>query len=415
VRDKPARQSNRLNNSLIARALKGEADAGKYRDGKNGLILLVRQSGRASWLMRYMFAGRRHDLGLGSLEHVGLSQARDRAAELMGDIKGRRIDPLAERTTLYKQQRLANVTFDQAATAYIEAHKSGWRDKRGEATWRGTLANYASPVIGSRRVGEVDTEAVLKILTPIWSDKPETASRVRGRIESVLDYAKGMGWREGENVARWRGHLANLLPAKGKIAKPEHHAALPLDLLPMTFGKLRAAKRPAAQAVCLALLTAARASEASGALWGEINFATKTWVVPAARTKQNVEQRYPLSHAALELLRERAASSQAGEPRLFATSGTGGPSLTTMLDELREASGDQSATTHGFRSNLDDWAHERTSFPSKLVDRQLGHAVGNRTVAAYRRADLLEARRPMIAEWANFLCSEIREKSLKVA
>ena len=210
----------RLSNQLIARALKGKAAPRRYRDGKNGLILLVRQSGRASWLVRYMHAGRRHDLGLGSLEHVGLSQARDRAAEVMGDLKGKRIDPLEGRTLARKQQRLSSVTFDQAVNDYVEAHKAGWRDKRGEATWMNSLTTYASPVIGHRRVGEVDTEAVLKILTPIWNTKSETASRVRGRIESVLDYAKGKGWRVSENAARWRGHLSTMLPRKGKVAKP---------------------------------------------------------------------------------------------------------------------------------------------------------------------------------------------------
>jgi integrase len=396
--------SYRLNNQLIARALKGEAVPRRYRDGKNGLALLVRQSGRASWVLRYMHQGRRHDLGLGSLEHVGLSQARERAAEVMGELKGKRIDPLAERTTQRNQQRLANVTFDQAAKAFIASHRSGWRDRRGEETWTNSLETYASPVIGNKRVGEVDTEAVLKILQPIWGSRTETAARIRGRLERVLDYATSKGWRpEGiANPARWRGHLANLLPAKGKIARAEHHAALPLDQLPATFAKLWAVKRPAAQAVCFALLTAARASEASGALWSEINFSTKTWIT--SRTKQGQEQRYPLSPSALELLRERQAVRQRNEERVFATRGKNGPSPSNMLDALRKASGDRAATLHGSaRSGLDDWVHEKTSYAPKLVDRQLGHAPGNLTVQAYRRADLLEQRRPMLDDWAKFL------------
>ena len=394
----------RLSNELIGRALRGEAAPGKYRDGKNGLMLVVRPSGSASWALRYMHQGRRHDHGLGPLQHIGLAHARKQAAVTLGKLKGEGVDPLAGRAETRQRERLISVTFDQAVKAYVEAHKSGWRDKRGEATWTSSLASYASPVIGNRRVGEVSTEDVLKILTPIWNAKPETASRVRGRIESVLDYAKGKGWREGENVARWRGHLSTMLPSKAKVAKAEHHAALALAELPATFAKLGAVKRPAAQAACLALLMAARASEASGALWSEINFSTRTWITK--RTKQGSEQRYPLSQAAVDLLRERAALRQPGESRVFPTRGKGGPSLSNMLDALRKASGDPAATMHGTaRSGLDDWAAERTSFPTKLVDRQLGHAPGGKTIQAYRRADLLEARRPMMDAWAEFLCS----------
>jgi integrase len=391
----------RLKNALVSKAAKGEAAAGKYRDGKNGLLLIVRDTGSASWAMRYMHQGRRRDLGLGSVQHVGLAQARTRAAELMGELKGKRIDPLAERTTERQQQRSAAVTFDQAARHYIEAHKAGWRDKRGAETWTNTLASYASPVIGSKRVGEVTTDDVLKILTPLWQRIPETGARVRGRIESVLDFAKARGWRDGENCARWRGHLANMLPRKSKVSRTRHHAAVPLEKLPATFANLWDGATNSAAAAAFCILTAARPGEAAGALWSEIDLGSATWVLPAHRTKQGQIHRVPLSPAAVELLRRQ--QRRKGEARVFPSDTRGDLSLSSLLAALREAAGDPLVTLHGTaRSGLDDWA-SANGFSTHLIDRALGHAVGDATRRAYRRSDLLAERRPMMTAWAKFL------------
>ena len=322
----------RLNNGLIGRALRGEAAPGKYRDGRNGLILVVGQSSSASWIMRYMHEGRRRDLGLGPLRHVGLAQARRLAATKMEGLKGEHLDPLAGRAEARQQQRLSGVTFRQAADAFVVAHRAKWKNAKHAAQWLATLSTYAYPVIGTTRVGEVTTEHMLAVLQPIWASKTETASRLRGRCESVLGFAKAKGWRQGENVAAWKNNLQALLPAKHMVKpKTKHHEQVPLGELPTVFARLRARKTVGAAAAAFAVLTAARANEASGALWREIDFEAAIWVVPPERYKTGHMHMVPLSPAALEILRERLAVRRKDDERIFPTRGASGPSDSTML------------------------------------------------------------------------------------
>jgi integrase len=385
---------------FVSRAKAGRGEPGKYFDGGN-LILRIKPGGRASWVFRFSRAGKQTSLGLGSVKDVSLVDAREQAA------KHRRTlaldgDPLRER----RAQRAANVlSFDQAAERCIADRKSGWRDKRGEATWATTLKTYASPVIGRLAIADIGTEHVISILKPIWATKPDTASRVRGRIEAVLDWAKLHGHREGENPARWRGHLALVFPAVGKVRRAQHHAALPIDVLPAAFAKLGTQGTIAAEAVQFCILTAARPGEVQHATWHEIDLEAACWQLPAEKTKSGKPHRVPLSEPALRLLKARLADRREGEDRIFPGNGEAGRLWADdMLTALRTASGCEAATTHGVsRSCFDDWAHEQTSFPSKLVDAALAHGPRSRTIAAYRRSDLLEQRRPLMADWAEFL------------
>ncbi len=244
---------------------------------------------------------------------------------------------------------------------------------------------------------------MLDVLQPIWHRVPETASRVRGRIEAVLDWAKAHDYRDGENVARWKGHLALMLPAKGKVKPTTHHAAVPLDRLSTVFSKLSKQDTVAARAVQFAILTAARAREATGARWSEIDLKSATWVLPPTRMKAGREHRVPLSPQAVDLLRVMAKLRRRSDDRVFPGTTKGSHVSTTTLSKALRDAGSGAGTLHGMRSAFDDWAHECSTFPPALVDRALAHVVGGRTVQAYRRSDLLEARRQLMAEWASFV------------
>jgi len=385
----------RLKNGLIGRALKGEAAPGKYRDGRNGLLLIVRASGSTSWAVRYMHQGRRHDLGLGPLQHVGLSQARARAAEIMGELKGKGIDPLAERTSQRQQQRGANVEFATAAAAYIEAQKAGWKDPRAAATWTSSLRDHAGP-LASRRVGEITPADVYGVLSPIWATLNPTAVRVRGRIESVLSWAKVQGYRHGQNPAAWKDNLAAMLPKpKAVKRKVKHHEAVPFALLPAVYAKLAASDDPIAALIRFTILTAARPGEAMGARLGEIDFTAKTWTLAPERTKKDKMHVVPLSPAAIELL--RGLPHPADGDRLF-----GKIYGSEYLPILREAAGLDDVTLHGCRSSFDDWATSN-GHPDRLINYALAHYPSDLTTKAYRREGLIEQRRSMMMAWAEHL------------
>jgi integrase len=386
---------------FVSRAKAGRGEPGKHYDGGN-LILRIKPGGRASWVFRFSRNGKQTSLGLGSLKDVSLGDARELAAEHRRTLAldG---DPLREK----RARRAANVlTFDQAAARCIEDRKSGWRDKRAEATWTSTLATYASPVIGKLALPDIDTQHIIAVLKPIWNDKPETASRVRGRIEAVLDWSKLHGHRSGENPGRWRGHLSLVFSAVGKVHRPKHHAALPIDLLPLTFDKLGGLGTIAAEAVMFTVLTVARPGEVQQATWDEIDLEAACWSLPAPKTKSGKPHRTPLSDQALAILKRRLADRRAGEDRIFPGPGKAARLWPDdMLAALRSASDSSDATTHGCRACFDDWCHEKTSFPSKLVDAALQHGPRSRTIAAYRRSDLYEQRRPMMVAWGKFLLS----------
>jgi integrase len=389
--------------------------AGMHGDGGN-LWLQVTPSGARTWLFRFRHAGKARAMGLGPLHTVSLAEARVKAREC------RRLllegfDPLEARkaTRLAVKLDAAKVmTFRECAERYIAAHKAGWRNPKHAAQWPATLTAYVYPVFGPLPVQAIDTALVMKAVEPIWNAKPETASRVRGRIESVLDWATARGYRAGENPARWRGHLENLLPARNKVRRVKHHAALPYPEIAAFVAELRQQEGIAARALEFAILTAARTGEVIEARWDEINTAERLWTIPAERMKAGKEHRVPLSAAALAILAHRraaetASEAECGERRQGGFIFPGGPggkagrplSNMAFLMTLRRM-GRADLTAHGFRSTFSDWCAEQTSFPSEVRELALAHAVGNAVEAAYRRGDLFEKRRQLAEAWARF-------------
>jgi len=346
------------------------------------------------------------------------------APVITGSLRTRGIDPIEARAAGEAEKRVVaakTMTFDQCAEAYIKAHRAGWRNAKHAAQWTATLATYASPVFGKLPVHAVDTGLVLKALEPIWTTKPETAGRVRGRIELVLDWAAVRGHRKGENPARWRGHLDKLLPARSKVRKVEHHPALPFGELPGFLESLRGQEGIAALALEFTILTAARTGETIGAQWDEISEREKLWIIPAERMKAERDHRVPLSRRALAIIAEM---KKVRDGEFLFPGGKSGKPLTNMamlalLDRINERraatgqprwtdpkNGNKDVVPHGFRSSFRDWAAERTSFPNEMVEMALAHAVGDKVEAAYRRGDLFEKRRRLMDEWARY-CARV--------
>ena len=354
---------------------------------------------RRSWIFRYSRSGKSREMGLGSLKAVGLAAARLKAAECRAQLADG-IDPCAARDAERAQQAIQDaraITFDQCADAFITSHSSAWKNSKHVAQWKATLRTYVSPVFGPLSVQAVDVALVMKVLEPIWATKPETAARIRGRIESVLNWAKARGYRTGENPALWKGHLDNLLPARSKIAKVKHHTALPYDQTSQFMDTLRRQDGVAPRALEFAILTAARTGEIIGARWDEIDLAVKVWTVPAARMKSGREHRVPLSAEALAVLNKVSR----GEPDDFVFAGSTKSALSNMaLLMLLRRMGYGNLTVHGFRSTFRDWAAERTNFPSEVAEMALAHSVGDKVEAAYRRGDLFEKRLRLMADWA---------------
>lgn len=298
------------------------------------------------------------------------------------------------------------MTFDACAAAYIEAQEAAWRNPKHRQQWRNTLSTYASPVFGSLPVQAVDVGLVMKCLEPIWTTKPETASRLRGRIESILDWAAVRGYRRGDNPARWRGHLDKLLPARGKIRQVEHHSALPYSEIAEFLTALRAEEGVAARALEFLVLTATRTGEVIAARWDEVHLKEKVWVVPAVRMKAGREHRVPLSAAALAVLQQMR---EAREGEFIFPGGKAGRPLSNMamLKVLRRMDR-ADLTAHGFRSTFRDWAAERTNFPREVAEMALAHTVSDKVEAAYRRGDLFQKRRQLMEAWARSCGSPAR-------
>jgi integrase len=359
-----------------------------------GLYLQVTPRG-ASWIFRYRVDRKRlRDMGLGPLATIGLAEARERARQCrVQRLDG--LDPIEERRQQRQQRRLdvaRAMTFRQCAEAYIAAHQAGWRNAVHARQWPNSLRDYVYPVFGDLPVQAIDVGLVMKAIGPLWTTKTETASRVRGRVESVLDWAKVSGYRDGENPARWKGHLENLLPKTAKVKRVEHHAALPYPEIGTFMAELRLQKGVGAQALEFAILTAARTGEVLGARWSEVSLADRLWTIPAERMKSGREHRVPLSDAALAILKV----PHTGE-FIF---GGGPAALRQALHRL----GRDDLTAHGFRSAFADWCAERTAFASEVREMALAHAVSDKVEAAYRRGDLFEKRRQLADAWARF-CS----------
>ena len=384
------------------------APPGRYGDGK-GLYLLVRSADARFWLFRYRRNGHMREMGLGSFADVTLAEAREKAADLHRKVKAG-IDPLAEREARAFAEKVAShqatvraITFADVANRYITAHEAGWRNPKHRQQWRNTLDTYAMPILGPLPVSDVDTGTVMRVLEPIWRDKTETASRLRGRIESVLDYATAREWRAGENPARWRGHLDNLLPAPGKVAKVEHHAALPWREIGGFMATLVDQEGVAALALRYVILTAARTGEAIGATWREIDTAGAVWTVPAGRMKASREHRVPLSGPALTVLREAAQLRPDPHPNALVFPGKLAKPLSNMaMLALLRRMGRGDLTTHGFRSTFRDWCAETTNYPREVAEAALAHTLDDKVEAAYRRGDLIEKRSRLMADWAAF-------------
>jgi len=386
------RDSNRLTVLKVARI----TQPGRYGDG-GGLLLQVSKWGTKAWLFRFERDGRERQMGLGALSDVTLAEAR-RKASVARKLLLDGIDPIAERADTRMRARLEvqrGTTFKQCAEKYIATHEASWRNEKHRRQWKSTLAQYAYPVIGDLSVAAIDTGLVVKTIEPIWTSKPETAARLRGRIESVLDWSRVAGYREGENPARWRGHLDKLLPARGKIKAVKHHAALPYPDMPGFMTDLRARESISARALEWTILTCVRTGEAIGARWSEIS--QDTWTVPGHRMKAGHDHRVPLPARALEIL---ASLPREGD-FVFPGAREGVPiSNMAMLELLRGMRPD--ITVHGFRSTFRDWAAEMTNYPNHVVEMALAHVVGNKVEAAYRRGDLFEKRRRLTAEWAKY-------------
>lgn len=372
--------------------------------GVAGLALQVTPGGARAWTLRASIGGRRRDLGLGAYPGVTLAMAREKAREARELIR-QGIDPIERQRAAASALRAAvasALTFKETAKAYMSAHESGWKSAKHGQQWRSTLEQYAYPVLGDLLVRDVEKEHVLQVLRPIWTTKNETASRLRGRIELVLSYAMQAGYRpEGLNPARWKGGLDKLLPAPSKVAKGEHHAALPVAQVGAFMARLRAAEGMGARALEFAILTAARSGEVRGATWGEIDLQEKVWSIPGARMKAGNDHRVPLSDAAVALL--KALPRIGGTDLVFAAPRGAMLSDMTLSAVLRRM--EVPAVPHGFRSTFRDWAAERTSYPREAAEMALAHTIADKVEAAYRRGDLFQKRRAMMADWAAFLAT----------
>jgi integrase len=374
----------RLNARLVAALGK----PGRYGDG-DGLYLVVNKGGSKQWALLFRFGGRRREMGLGGVGAVSLAEAR-RAAEACRAKVAKGINPIDAR-----QRELFVPTFAECADEFLASMSGQWRNAKHRAQWKMTLTEYAAP-IASMPVNSVETSDVLRVLKPLWQRTPETASRLRGRLERVLDAARAKGLRSGENPARWRGHLDSLLPARPKLTRG-HHAALPYKELPTFMARLREREGIAALALEFAILTAARSGEVLGARWSEIDLDDQVWTVPAARMKAGREHRVPLSTRAFEIVKHMESGRVSDY--VFPGYRVGRP-LSFMALEMVLRRMQVSVTVHGFRSAFRDWCGETTGFPREIAEAALAHVVGDATERAYRRGDALEKRRGLMEAWA---------------
>ncbi|WP_219097752.1 integrase arm-type DNA-binding domain-containing protein [Pseudomonas sp. UMAB-40] len=377
--------------ALTQKAIQNITIPATYQD-KNGLFLKVSPTGAKSWTFRYQLNGKRHDKGLGSFPLVSLADARAACLELRVQINNG-IDPLEEK----RQQAKKTITFQDEALERIERYKHGWSEKHA-AQWFSSLRDHVFPIIGLMPVEDVDTDAVVSVLDPIWRELPESARRVRNRIELVLDFAKTRGNRSGDNPARWRGHLQNILSRT--IPEPTHLESMPYSRLPNFMEKLEGDVTRAARCLQFVILTACRSGEAMGAEWDEIDFETKTWNIPAARMKNRQEHQIPLSDAAMTVLKD--VHTRGKSKYIFPNRSLEAIMPNNAMRRVLIRYG-ESSTPHGFRSTFRTWAAEKTKFPSDLCEVALSHAVGNATTRSYNRGNLLERRRPLMDRWAKYV------------
>lgn len=378
------------------------ASFGKHEDG-GGLRLVVSKSGAKKWVLRYTIHGKRREMGLGSFPAIGLGEARQKAGESR-NLAANGQDPINLRRV--EPEKIPN--FTSCAARYIRAHRHGWKNAKHARQWVSTLKTYARPVIGNSQIDEVGTEDILKILTPLWTSKTETAKRVQGRIENILDYAAAKKYRGPINPARWRGHLDKLLAKPSKVSTVKHHPAMPYTQLPAFMEELKANGSISALALQFLILTATRTSEVLHATWDEIDNEACMWTIPAFRMKSRREHRVPLSEQAIVIL--NALPRIAGNPHLFPGYRNRRPLSNMALLQLMRGmgygvNGDIGPyVPHGFRSSFRDWSGEVSSFPRDVAEMALAHVIENKVEAAYRRGDLFVKRRKMMGAWANYVC-----------
>ena len=378
------------------------ATAGKHEDG-GGLRLVFSKSGSRKWVLRFTFRSKRREMGLGSFPDTGLAEAR-RKAESFRKLAEEGVDPIYTRDL--EKQPQTNPTFTNCAARYIQSHRRSWRNAKHARQWVSTLKTYVRPVIGNLPIEEVTTQDVLKILTPIWIVKNETAKRVQGRMENILDFAAAHGYREPINPARWRGHLDKLLAKPSKVQNVTHHPAMPYEQVADFMTAVQPYRSMSSKALQLLILTATRTSEVLNAEWHEVDLENATWTIPAERMKVRREHRIPLSHQAVSLLSNLPRVT--GNSYVFPGMKAGRPLSNMSLLKFMHGMGygpngeNGNYVPHGFRSSFRDWTGEVTSYPRDVAEMALAHAIENKVEAAYRRGDLFEKRRKMMQEWADY-------------
>ena len=411
-----ARQLNRLTALQVSKLNK----PGLHGDG-GGLTLQITRTGVKSWLFRFMREGKAYGMGLGATHTISLAEARQKALEarkLLAD----GLNPMAvkkQKLLALALERAKMMTFDQCAASYIEAHKASWKNAKHIDQWTNTLATYASPVFGQQPVADIDTALIVKCLSPIWQTKTETASRLRGRIESVLGWAATSGYRAGENPARWKGHLENLLATIGKSSRTKNHPSLPWQRIGEFMLALKARPGVASKAVEFAVLTACRSGEVRGAQWSEFDFTERVWTIPAERMKARREHQVPISDAALAVLMSIRNTDMVSMGQLsipadsrFVFAGTkmqalSDMSLTAVIRRMNgdgdkpiwvDANGD-GITVHGFRSSFRMWAAEMTAYPREVAEHALAHQLPDAVERAYQRGTQFSKRQALMADW----------------
>lgn len=396
--------------TLTIRDVARRTEPGRYGDGR-GLYLQITRAGVKSWLLRYQLDGRERWMGLGPAHTFTLEEARERARRARQLLRDG-VDPLdarrEERSRQASEAALAaarTVTFRECAEQYFNRHSVRWNNAKHRAQFMSTLRQYAFPHFGKVPVADVDMALVLRAIEPIWTTKPETASRVRGRIESVLDFAKVRGYRTGDNPARWDGWLSHQLPPRNQIARVRHHPALPYADMPAFMEQLRGRVGIAARALEFAILTAARTGEVTGALWDEMDLIAKVWTVPAERMKGRREHRVPLSQRAVDILTAMPREAEYVFPGGHKGEPMSNMAMLTLLRRMRR----HDVTVHGFRSTFRDWTAERTAVANHVAEAALAHTVGNKVEAAYRRGDLLAQRARLMVDWAAYCAGPATE------
>jgi len=396
-------------NKLTDRGIRSQNKPGRYADG-NGLYLQVGKSGAKSWIFRYMLDGKSREMGLGSIRMETLSQARDKAKQCKKLLRCG-TDPIRdrqERVAVEKADNKEMLSFQKCTEGYLNVHSSSWRSARHAEIWHSSIKRFAYPIIGPIHVNKIERSHILNILDPIWREKTETATRLRGRLESILNWATVKEYRKGDNPARWRGYLDQLLPKPSEIHTVKHFPALPYRDVGAFMNKLKARQALSASALRLIILTACRSIEVREAEWCEFDLQNKTWTIPVGRMKMKKEHVIPLCKEALDIVKSipRLSDSE----HLFTGPNSGKPMSDVVFKKLMERMGVTGITTHGFRSTFRDWAAEQTSFPREVIEACLAHQLKDKAEAAYFRSNLLDKRRTLMKKWSDYC---IRNKQCK--